>query len=349
MGQRPRTSTSSAVTAPPGGSRGAGRRRVPAGPLSAGAAGLLAASYWTFMSPYAQLLGPFPYRGPTTEPTVALTFDDGPNDPYTTQIADILGASGVPATFFMVGACVERHPETARRLVRDGHVVASHGYSHQFHRCAGRAVLHDEVRRAEEVFARHLGVRPTLFRPPWLVRTPGLFDLLREESLQVVSGEFAHVLEVFQPSPERIARRALAKVRPGSIVIFHDGFDAKGGDRASTVAAVDLVVTELSARAYRFTTVDRLLGVAPYREGGAGKGAERSAGEGTRRRRERASTTEPSRARRTDRAACGHGAPLGGAHRVGSRGAPGAAATDRARWRGTRHGTTTGQGGGDWR
>ena len=144
-------------------------------------------------------------------------------------------------------------------------MLGSHGYSHLPWRCAGRAVLHDEVRRTEEAFVRHLGLRPVLFRPPWLLRTPGLFDLAREQSLQLVSGEFAHLLEVLQPSPGRIARRALASARPGSLLIFHDGCDARGGDRASTVGAVNLVVTELAARGYRFTTVDRLLGVDPYR------------------------------------------------------------------------------------
>ena len=250
----------------PGGPPSGDRRWARGRGLAVGAVGLAAASYWTLMSPYSQLLGPFPYRRRTTEQVVALTFDDGPNEPYTSQIADVLGNSNVCATFFAVGACVERHPEAARRLLREGHVLGSHGYSHRVRRCAGRAVLRDEVRRADEVFTRQLGLRPLLFRPPWLLRTPGLFDLAREQSLQLVSGEFAHVLEVAQPSPARIARRAVAKTRPGSIIIFHDGFDAKGGDRAATVAAVELVVAELSARGYRFTTVDRLLGVDPYRE-----------------------------------------------------------------------------------
>ena len=217
------------------------------------------------MSPYSQLLGPFPYRSWTTERVVALTFDDGPNEPYTSQIADILGSSGVRATFFAVGACLERHPEPARRLARDGHVLGSHGYSHRLGRCAGRDVLRDEVSRAEAAFRRHLGLRPVLFRPPWLLRTPGLFAVAHERSLQLVSGEFAHACEVLQPSPERIARRAVAKARPGSVLIFHDGAEAKGGDRSATVAAVELVIAELSARAYGFTTVDRLLGVDPYR------------------------------------------------------------------------------------
>lgn len=221
------------------------------------------------MSPYSQLLGSFPYRHRTTERLVALTFDDGPNEPFTSQLAEVLAASGVLATFFAVGACVQRHPETARRLLRDGHVLGSHGYSHRLGRCVGHGAVRAEVHRANRTFSQHLGVQPVLFRPPWLIRTPALFDVAREESLQLVSGEFAHVLEVFQPAPERIARRAVAKVRPGSIVIFHDGFDAKGGDRAATVAAVELTIAALSSRGFEFTTVDRLLGVKAYREGAA--------------------------------------------------------------------------------
>jgi peptidoglycan/xylan/chitin deacetylase (PgdA/CDA1 family) len=243
----------------------AGRRRLGGRGLVPASIGVAAVSYWTFMSPYSQLLGPFPYRFSTTEHVVALTFDDGPNEPYTSQIADVLDASGARATFFSVGACVERHPETARRLVSDGHVLGSHGYSHRLDRCVGREVLRDEVRRAEAAFSHHLGLRPVLFRPPWLLRTPGLFGVAREQSLHLVSGEFAHVLEVLQPFPERIARRAVAKARPGSVLIFHDGVEAKGGDRSATVAAVELVVADLSARGYGFTTVDRLLGVDPYR------------------------------------------------------------------------------------
>ena len=248
-----------------GGAPGADRGQLAARRLACGSIGLAAASYWTFMSPYSQLLGPFPYRFSPSEPVVALTFDDGPNEPYTSQIADLLGASDVRATFFAVGACVQRHPESARRLAREGHVLGSHGYSHRLRRCTGRAVVRDELQRAEDAFDRHVGLRPVLFRPPWLLRTPGLFAIAREQSLQLVSGEFAHELEVLQPSPERIARRAVAKARPGSVLIFHDGVDAKGGDRSATVAAVELVVAELSARGYGFTTVDRLLGVDPYR------------------------------------------------------------------------------------
>jgi peptidoglycan/xylan/chitin deacetylase (PgdA/CDA1 family) len=240
-------------------------RSLAGGVLGASAVG--AAAYWTFMSPHAQTLGPFPYRGnhPTAAgKTVALTFDDGPNEPFTSKIADYLNQQGIRATFFQVGRCVERQPDTTRALAEAGHLIGNHSYSHTFSRCWGRHGIREQVMRAQEVFARHLGRQPALYRPPWLARTPALFEVLRERSLQPVSGEFCHSLEVFQPSAARIARGALAKIRPGSIIIFHDGYDDKGADRASTVAAVKLVVQALLTRGYRFETVDRVLGLPSY-------------------------------------------------------------------------------------
>lgn len=225
---------------------------------------LLGASYWVLMSPYSQLIGRFPYRGVTKDKVVALSFDDGPNEPYTSQIADFLLELDIQATFFQVGACVERYPEVTVRLARSGHVIGNHSYSHGFSKCLTSGMLEEEVRLSQAVFARVLGLQPRLYRPPWLLRTPSLFPILRERSLQPVSGEFCHMLEVFQPSPARIARRALAKARPGSIIIFHDGFDARGGNRASTVEAAKIVVRGLIERGYGFTTVDHLLGVPAY-------------------------------------------------------------------------------------
>jgi peptidoglycan/xylan/chitin deacetylase (PgdA/CDA1 family) len=219
------------------------------------------------MSPYSQMLGTFPYRVWTEEKVVALTFDDGPNEPYTSQIADCLDRRGIRGTFFQVGKCVERHPDVTGRLASAGHVIANHSYSHDIRKCVGQHALAAEQRNAEQVFLRLLDRRPALYRPPWLLRTPALMRILSERSMQPVSGLFCHPLEVFQPGPERIARRALATVRPGCMLIFHDGFDAIGADRGSTVEAVKIVVDRLVRSGYRFTTVDRLLGVRPYLSG----------------------------------------------------------------------------------
>ena len=227
------------------------------------AAGTVAAAYWLMMSPYSQTLGAFPYRGPTGRRVVALTFDDGPNEPHTSRLADYLDAEGIPATFFQVGRAVLRFPEVTARLASAGHVIGLHGYTHDFTRYLRRSTLAEDLEKGMDAFAQ-VGIRPALYRPPWLLRIPALPGLLNHHGLQVVSGEFCHPLEVAQPSPERIARQALRGARPGSIIIFHDGRDGKGGNRAATVDAVKLLVDRLREQGYDFTTVDHLLGVPAY-------------------------------------------------------------------------------------
>jgi peptidoglycan/xylan/chitin deacetylase (PgdA/CDA1 family) len=231
---------------------------------AASASGLAGGAYWLFMSPFSQILGPFPYRASGADRVVALTFDDGPNEPYTSQIADFLDQHDIKATFFQVGRAVDRYPQVTARLVASGHVIGHHGYAHRFGRYVRRVSLAEDMQQGLDSFAA-VGLRPTLYRPPWLLRIPALRDIAGAHRLRIISGEFGHALEVFQPAPQRIARRALAKARPGSILIFHDGFDGRGGNRASTVGAVKIVVEGLISRGYRFTTVDHLLETEPDR------------------------------------------------------------------------------------
>jgi peptidoglycan-N-acetylglucosamine deacetylase len=248
-----------AVTAGGAGAPG----RLPGLAVGAAAAAAAGAGYWLCMSAYSQALVAFPYRGAPPGKVVALTFDDGPNEPYTTQIADFLGERGIRATFFQTGRAVLRHPGVTRRLAGDGHVIGNHGFTHEFTNYLSRRTLTEDVRKGQAALAT-VGLRPALYRPPWLLRTPALGAVLRELGLRAVSGEFCHPLEVCQPRPGLIAERAVAKARPGSIIIFHDGHDGHDGDRASTVAAARIVVDRLSRDGYRFATVDELLDIPAY-------------------------------------------------------------------------------------
>jgi peptidoglycan-N-acetylglucosamine deacetylase len=245
------------------------RPRWPAIGAAAAGTGAAAAGYWFCMSPYSQALGPFPYRGPAggkgDEPdkVVALTFDDGPNEPYTSQLADFLAERQIRATFFQVGRAVLRYPEVSRRLLADGHVIGNHSFTHEFTNCLSGRTLAEEVRMGQDALAT-IGLRPALYRPPWLLRIPALRPILARHGLRPVSGEFCHPLEVFQPRAQLIAGGVLGKAKPGSIVIFHDGFDGHAGNRASTVAAAKIVVDRLTQDGYRFVTVDDLLGIPAY-------------------------------------------------------------------------------------
>ena len=223
------------------------------------------ATYGTAFLPRSQVFGPFPYRGHPAAKIVALTFDDGPNEPYTSQLLDVLDDRGVKATFFQVGRCAQRFPSSTRRVVDSGHVLGNHSYSHSFTRYATEPRQRTEIGRTQEILHSIAGVTPALYRPPWLCHWPWVLGSVREAGLQVVSGTFGHPLEVFQPPALMMTAGASRLARPGSILIFHDGRESRGGRRDQSVAAIGPLIDRLREQDYDFATVDQLLGVASYR------------------------------------------------------------------------------------
>lgn len=225
----------------------------------------LVVAYALLMLPQSQVFGSYPYRAARPDRVVALTFDDGPNEPYTSQIADFLESRGIRGTFFQVGRCVRRYPETTDRIAAAGHVIGNHSLTHRFTTYLRPGAFRREVDRTQDVLRERLGRTPALARTPWLWRQPALLRMLLRERLEPVAGVFCHPLEVFHRDGAAMARRAIARTRPGTILIFHDGFDGRVGDRTQTVKAVQLTVDGLLERGYRFVTVDELLGVPAYR------------------------------------------------------------------------------------
>jgi len=227
------------------------------------------------MSSQSQLLGHFPNAGDPEiggHPSVALTFDDGPNEPYTSRLAALLEQRNVRATFFQVGKAVARYPEATAALVAAGHVVGNHSYSHELHRCFTPALIDDEIRRTQDVIADTVQLLPRLYRPPWLARTPATFRSVRRHDLVPVSGTFCHPLEVAQCASERIALRAVSRARPGRMLIFHDGYNGVGAQRTRTLDAVARVIDTLGDRRWSFVGVDTLLDVEPYHSQTGGRG-----------------------------------------------------------------------------
>lgn len=221
-------------------------------------------TYWTHFSSYSQFFGQFQYRAKTSEKVIALTFDDGPNEPYTSEILKFLDSQNIKATFFQVGECVKRYPEITKRIHKSGHTIGNHSHSHRFSNYLKNPQFEREIKQTQEIINETIGKTPALFRPPWLYRQSVLLKTLNKLGLTPVSGVFCSALEVFQPKGTIIAKHTLAKARPGAIIIFHDGYDAKGGNRRQTVEAVKLVVEALQKQDYMFVTVNELLDVPAY-------------------------------------------------------------------------------------
>jgi peptidoglycan/xylan/chitin deacetylase (PgdA/CDA1 family) len=226
---------------------------------------LLFLIYYLFFSPRSQIFGYFPYHFTTKEKVIALTFDDGPNPPFTKEILTILNRYNVKATFFVIGKNLEKAPELGKNILDAGHTIGNHSHSHAFHKYFTDLSFESEIINNQDTIERIINKRPTLFRPPWLFRQPWLLRTLRRNGLYAVSGLFGSTLEIFQPSAKYIARQALGKVRPGMILIFHDGYSIKGGNRRQTVDSIDLLIPKLLTKGYKFVTVDQLLGIPAYK------------------------------------------------------------------------------------
>ena len=201
---------------------------------------------YAMMSPRSQLFGPQLWRLEGGR-SCALTFDDGPQEPYTSRLLDLLGTEGVAATFFVLGRQVERHPDVVERMRREGHEVGVHGYSHAPLALLGSRRLASELDRSLALVA---GAR--LLRPPYGWKDPRLFRLARERGLTVV-GWSAHGADWRAGSPQAIAARLLRRIRPGAIVLLHDGYgeDARA-DRSASVEAAAIVIRALKGQGYRF-------------------------------------------------------------------------------------------------
>lgn len=214
---------------------------------------------WVSLNYKSYMFGRMIWRVQTDEKIIALTFDDGPNDPYTAQIAEILESYNGKATFFVVGKNCERFPLTAKAMQDRGHQIGAHSYRHEFSRYILDPFYHGEINRTQDIL-KNQGVKAGLYRFPWLFRTPWLLASVKKAGYTMpISGQFSHAFEPFQIDARRIARHTLRIAKPGSIIIFHDGYNAKAAPREQTVEAVRQVAKELAKQGYSFVTVSDLL------------------------------------------------------------------------------------------
>lgn len=185
---------------------------------------------------------------------VALTFDDGPWPHQTEAILAILGERSVPATFFMLGSRVDRMPDVARAVVGAGHVVGNHTYWHARLDTTTRVTAEWEIRATNQAIARATGASPRWFRTP-------CGNLGGNAEQYIADSGMVSALWTVDPQDWRKGRTAgevaasvIASVRPGGIVVLHDG----GGDRSATIAALPVIIDRLRAAGYEFVTLDEL-------------------------------------------------------------------------------------------
>ncbi|NJK37446.1 MAG: polysaccharide deacetylase family protein [Oscillatoriales cyanobacterium RM2_1_1] len=187
---------------------------------------------------------------------IALTFDDGPWPKTTPQILKTLKQNEIKATFFWVGAALENHPDIGQQVVAEGHVIANHTWHHRY-KPMSSATAAKEVESLADLIDQLTGLETSLFRPPGGVENNGLVEYVHSQDYvnvmwSIDSRDWSKI------SAAQIEKNILNAVKPGQIVLMHDG----GGNRSATAKALPKIIAELKRQGYEFVTVPELLQLA---------------------------------------------------------------------------------------
>ncbi len=180
---------------------------------------------------------------------VYLTFDDGPSTPYTSQIVGILKTYQVKATFFETGQHVTSYPSVTRLVRSQGSSVQNHTWGHKNLTKVTWKYFQYQVRAADSAIRGQTGYTPRCLRPPFGAVNSTVYSRAAALGKTIVRWSL-DPRDWTRPGTATITRRVLNNVRPGSIILLHDG----GGNRSQTVAALPAILKTLKARGYGFRT-----------------------------------------------------------------------------------------------
>lgn len=184
---------------------------------------------------------------------VALTFDDGPHPNVTPEVLQTLKEHDIKATFFMLGSQVEKYPETAAQVAREGHEIGNHTYHHPNLRKQTYAEMMEEVRKTNEKIELATGVTPELFRPPYGIYTNEVLDYAGTSGYSMVLWS-VDSLDWKHRNAEAIHRIVTQQIVNESIVLLHD-------IHATTAEALPALIQSLQKEGYSFLTVSELLAI----------------------------------------------------------------------------------------
>lgn len=201
------------------------------------------------LRPNVQWLGPVVTCFETKEPEVWLTIDDGPTED-TREILDHLDSSGVKATFFCKGSLALEKPELVREMLRRGHSIGNHSYSHPSGTfwCLPPSRVVREIKEANEAIRTVSGVSPRLFRAPVGMKNPAVHPVLNRIDMRLI-GWSSRAFDTRTADVDVIVSRVLRGLKPGAIILLHQGMP-------HSARAIGRVVDELQGRGYRFVVPD---------------------------------------------------------------------------------------------
>lgn len=234
---------------------------------SAVAAAAFAAGYQS-MAPTGQWYGRTFTGWPRGSKQLALTYDDGPNDPHTLRLLEVLARHDVRATFFLIGRYVQQRPDIAREVARAGHVIGNHTFNHPLLIFKSAADTRRELLDCRAALQDAIGEHSNLFRPPFGGRRPATLRIARQLGLQPIMWNVTGY-DWNAPPAAIIEQKVSRQIRGGNVILLHDGGHRQmGADRAQTVLATDHLIARYKSEGYDFVTIPEMIvgGVSSNRD-----------------------------------------------------------------------------------
>jgi peptidoglycan-N-acetylglucosamine deacetylase len=198
------------------------------------------------------------WRGSKEKRAISITFDDGPNEPYTSQILDILKEQDVKATFFVIGENVSKFPETIKRELREGHEIGNHTFNHDVFPLKSPNYIHNQLKMTSDLIEEIIKIRPKLFRASHGWRNPYVNAIAKKEGLITVAWTLG-VWDTDRPGADVITHRTLKSIKNGCVLLLHDGRGTEHeADSSQLVEALPVIINEAKRQGYKFLTLSEM-------------------------------------------------------------------------------------------
>lgn len=196
-------------------------------------------------------------RGEKNEKVLSLTFDDGPHPVHTFEVLEILKEYGAPATFFCIGREAEKYPEVVQRIGSEGHVIGNHSYTHSgFFPLYTCKKMEKDLRRSREIVERISGRPVTLFRPPFGVTNPTVGKAVKKAGYRTI-GWNIRSFDTRKETQDRIFRRIVRQVKPGSVILLHDRLPG-------CAPLLKRLLDYLKEQQYRIISIEEMFNIESY-------------------------------------------------------------------------------------
>ncbi|MFD2443820.1 polysaccharide deacetylase family protein [Bacillus sp. CGMCC 1.16607] len=198
-----------------------------------------------------QLFGGLTYKVETNQKVVALTFDDGPTKKVD-EILPLLAQYNAKATFFLIGNDMEKYPKEAYKIVKAGHQIGNHTYSHDRMVLKSPSFIKKEIEKTDELI-RNAGYEGEIdFRPPYGKKLFGLPYYLYRHNKETITWNLEP--DTFHSSSSDKVNYVMGNIQPGSIILMHPMYV----DNGEELKVIEEILNELTIKGYQFVTVNEL-------------------------------------------------------------------------------------------